>query len=114
MVKEKKDRALSESAVPDLRSRILKLERQLTVCRKTEKELRALEKRYRSILDNIEDCYFEVDLAGNFTFCNNTTCRMFGYSIDELIGMNNREYTTPETSRRMYEIFSKISLTGEP
>ncbi|MCK4534366.1 MAG: PAS domain S-box protein, partial [Syntrophobacterales bacterium] len=42
------------------------------------------------------------------------TCRMFGYSRDELIGMNNREYTTPETSRRMYEIFSKIYLTGKP
>ena len=114
MVKEKKDRALYESAVPDLRSRTLKLERQLTVCRKTEKELRESETRYQLILDNIEDCYFEADLAGNFTFCNNTTCRMFGYSMDELISMNNREYTTPETYRRMYEIFSKVYLTGEP
>jgi diguanylate cyclase (GGDEF)-like protein/PAS domain S-box-containing protein len=114
MVKEKKDRALSESAVPDLRSRILKLEGQLTVCRKTEKKLRESKTRYQSILDNIEDCYFEVDLAGNCTFLNNATCRVFGYSGSEFIGMNNREYTTPETARVIYEIFNKIYLTGKP
>jgi len=114
MLKEERDIELSGRDVSDLRSRILELERQVTACRETEKELRESETRYRLILDNIEDSYFEVDLAGNFTFCNNATCRMFGYSRDELIGMNNREYTTPETSRRMYEIFSKIYLTGKP
>ncbi len=114
MLKEKRDREMPGRDVSDLRSRILELERQVTACRETEKELRESETRYRLILDNIEDCYFEVDLAGNFTFCNNATCRMFGRSRDELIGVNNREYTTPETFRRMYEVFSKIYLTGKP
>ena len=113
-MKEKRDRKLSGHDVSDLRSRILELERQITACRETEKELRESATRYQLILDNIEDCYFEVDLAGNFTFCNNAMFRISGYSRDELIGMNNREYTTPETSRRMYEIFSKMHLTGKP
>lgn len=114
MLKEKRDREPLGDKVSDLRSRILELERQVTACRETEKELRESETRYRLILDNIEDCYFEVDLAGNFTFCNNAMCKISGYSRDEIIGMNNREYTTPETSRRMYEVFSKIYLTGKP
>jgi len=113
-LKEKRDKELSGSDVFDLRSRILELERQITACRKTEKELRESETRYRLILDDIEEYYFEVDLAGNVTFCNNATFRGLGYSRDELIGMNNREYTTPETSMRMYEIFNKISLTCHP
>ncbi|MEA1970194.1 MAG: PAS domain-containing protein, partial [Thermodesulfobacteriota bacterium] len=113
MLKEKRDRKLSGHDVSDLHARILELERQVTACRETEKGLRESEARHQLILDNIEDCYFEVDLAGNFTFCNNAMCSMSGYSRDELIGMNNREYTTPETSRRMYEIFSKIYLTGK-
>ncbi|MBW2631017.1 MAG: PAS domain S-box protein [Deltaproteobacteria bacterium] len=114
MLKEERDIELSGRDVSDLRSRILELERQVTACRETEKELRESETRYQLILDNIEDCYFEIDLAGNLTFCNNAMYRISGYLRDELIGMNNREYTTPETSKRMYGIFSKIYLTGKP
>jgi len=114
MLKEKRDVELSEWDVSDLRSRILELEEEVASCRETEKELRESEARYRLIIDDIEDCYFEVDLAGNFTFCNNATFRMFGYSRDELVGMNNREYTTTETARGIYETFNKIYLTGEP
>ena len=98
-MKEKRDREPLGDKVSDLCSRILELERQVTSCRETEKELRDSEARYRLIIDDIEDCYFEVDLAGNFTFLNNSTHRMFGYSRDELIGMSNREYTTTETAR---------------
>jgi len=114
MLKEKRDRELSEWDVSDLRSRILELEEDVASCRETEKELRDSEARYRLIIDDIEDCYFEVDLAGNFTFLNNSTHRMFGYSRDELIGMSNREYTTTETARGIYETFNKIYLTGKP
>ena len=34
--------------------------------------------------------YFEVDLAGNFTFVNDADCRLLGYSREELIGTNFR------------------------
>jgi two-component system cell cycle sensor histidine kinase/response regulator CckA len=79
-----------------------------------EEELRKGEERYRSILENIEEGYFEVDLAGNFTFVNDALCRIAGYDRDELIGMNNRDYATPETAKEMYAVFSKTYQTGEP
>jgi len=41
--------------------------------------LRHSEEKYRSILENIEEGFFEVDLAGNFTFFNNSTCLLLGY-----------------------------------
>jgi len=72
------------------------------------------EERYRSILDSIEEGYFEVDLAGNFTFFNDAMYRMSGYPREELMGMNNREYTTPETAKHLYKTFSKIYATGKP
>ena len=37
---------------------------------RSEAALRQNEEKYRTILDNIEDGYFEVDLKGNFTFFN--------------------------------------------
>jgi PAS domain S-box-containing protein len=72
------------------------------------------ERKYRDILESIEDGYYEVDLAGNMTFFNSALCRITGYSPGELLGMNNRDYTDPETARRMFEIFNRVYRTGEP
>ena len=38
--------------------------------KRIEEMLRQSEEKYRTILENIEDGYYEVDLAGNFTFFN--------------------------------------------
>ncbi len=81
---------------------------------RTQAALREDEARYRSILEGIEEGYFEVDLAGNMTFFNEALCRLSGYSRGELMGMNTREYTAKENARRMYEIFNKIYRTGRP
>ncbi|MDY6791867.1 MAG: PAS domain S-box protein [Thermodesulfobacteriota bacterium] len=80
----------------------------------TEKALRESEDKYRNILANIQEAYFEVDLAGNFTFVNDAICQITGYSEEELIGMNNREYSTPETAQRIYNKFNEIYRTGLP
>jgi PAS domain S-box-containing protein len=40
-------------------------------------------------------------------------CRMFGYSGEELMGMNNRDYMSPEESKRAYKIFKDIYRTGK-
>ena len=64
----------------------------------SEELLHQTEERYHSILDTMEDGYFEVDLAGNMTFCNQVNARLFGYAPAELIGRNNREYTDPENA----------------
>ena len=72
------------------------------------------EERYRTILDIVEEAYFEVDLAGNFTFFNDALCRMLGYSSAELLGMNNREYMPPGASRDIFTLFNQIYRTGTP
>jgi PAS domain-containing protein len=41
------------------------------LCR-SQVSLQHNEEKYRKILDDIEDGYFEVDLKGNFTFFNNS------------------------------------------
>jgi PAS domain S-box-containing protein len=48
-----------------------------------------IEEKYRSILTNIEELYYEVDLAGNLTISNDSMSKILGYSKDELTGMNN-------------------------
>ena len=80
--------------------------------KKAEEALMVSEKKYRNILESIEEGYFEVDQKGSFTFFNDSVSRILGYSRDELMGMNYREYSTPETSKKMYRIFNKVYTTG--
>ncbi len=82
--------------------------------KQAEDSLKESEERYRTILESIEDGYFEVDLAGNLTFFNEPLCRVLGYSRDELMGMNNRQYTDPENSRLLYQAFNQVYRTGIP
>lgn len=80
----------------------------------TLKALRQSEEKFRSILENIEEGFFEVDLAGNFTFFNNSTCILLGYSRDEMMDMNYRQYTEKEASKKVFQIFNNIYVTGIP
>ena len=76
--------------------------------------LRESEEKYRTILENIEDGYIEVDIAGNTTFCNEKTCQIFGYSHEELMGMNNRQYMDKEAAKDVYSVFNQVYRTGIP
>jgi diguanylate cyclase (GGDEF)-like protein/PAS domain S-box-containing protein len=90
------------------------LRRGITERVRAEEALRESEEKYRTILENIEDGYYEVDLAGNFTFFNDALCRLLGYSEDELMGMNNRQYMDDENARKVYQTFNAVYRTGKP
>lgn len=94
--------------------RIVVIFSDITERKRAEDTLKESEEKYRTILENIEDGYFEVDIAGNLTFFNDSLCRMLGYSKEEMIGMNNRKYTDPENAKKLYEAFNKVYRTGEP
>jgi len=79
-----------------------------------EEALRKSEEKYRTILHSIEEGYFEVDLAGNLTFFNDRLCTFSGYSKEELLGMNNRQFMTEEAAKKAYQVYSEVYRTGEP
>jgi two-component system cell cycle sensor histidine kinase/response regulator CckA len=81
---------------------------------KVKEELTTSEEKYRTILESIEDGYYETDIRGNLTFFNDSLCKISGYSKDELTGMNNREYMDQENAKKVYQIFNKVYNTGKP
>ncbi|MGZ3590676.1 MAG: PAS domain S-box protein, partial [Thermodesulfobacteriota bacterium] len=105
---------LVEERTAELRNANEQLQREITERKRAEKALRKSEERYRSILENIQDGYFEVDLTGNFTFVNGVICKRLGYSREELIGMNNRQYTGETTAQKTYQLYNRVYRTGEP
>jgi PAS domain S-box-containing protein len=62
----------------------------------------------------MQDAYFEVDLAGNFTFFNDALCHDFGYSREELMGMNYRQYTDHDNAKKLSQAYHKVYTSGEP
>jgi len=78
----------------------------------TSEEILTSEKRYKNIINSIHEGYFEVDLSGNFSFFNDSMCRILGYSRQELMGMNNRTHTTPKTSKKIYRIYNEMYTKG--
>lgn len=88
------------------------LKQEIVERKHAEEALRQSEERYRNIIESIEEGYFELDLAGNLIFFNDSLCTISGYSREELMGMNNRDYASPETAREMYAVFTDVYQTG--
>ncbi|MBF0118470.1 MAG: diguanylate cyclase [Desulfobacterales bacterium] len=80
---------------------------------KTSEALRDSEKRYRNILESIEEAYFETDLSGNFTFFNDSLCKNLKYPKEEIMGMNYRKYTDEVNAKKVFHAFNRIHTTGE-
>ena len=79
-----------------------------------EEALRRSEQKYRTILESIEEGYFELDLRGSLAFFNTALCRIVGLPADQIAGINYREYTTPETAEQMLQVFRRVYQTAKP
>jgi PAS domain S-box-containing protein len=79
---------------------------------KASEQLAKSEKKYRTILESIEDGYFEVDLAGNLIFFNNALAGILGYPASELKGKNYRSFMDEEYARKTYQSFNQSYKTG--
>jgi diguanylate cyclase (GGDEF)-like protein/PAS domain S-box-containing protein len=86
----------------------------ITERKRMEKALRQSEEKYRTILESIQEGYFEVDLNGNFTFCNDSMSRLTGHSKEELLGMNHKQFTNEETAKEVFQAFNEVYNTEEP
>ena len=96
----------------DLEKKVKELEKESLERKRAEKTLRESEEKYRNILDSIEEGYYEVDMAGRFTFINESLCRIIGYTKYELMDTNIRHYTDTQTAKRGYQAFNKVFNTG--
>jgi PAS domain S-box-containing protein len=69
--------------------------------------------RYRDFIENISDGVYETDIYGNFTYFNNSHCKIFGYSRTEIQGANFASFMDTKHARSAYNVFTKIWVTHE-
>ena len=73
------------------------------------------EARYRTILETIEDGYYEVDLEGRLTFFNKAMASINGYPPDEMMGMTSKDYAASQQDiKHLHKEFLNVYKTGIP
>ena len=86
----------------------------ITIRKIGEQKLKESEEKYRGILENIKETYFEVDLKGNFTFFNDAFIDLIGYSKSELLGTNYRNFVDEENKNKIFGVYNEVYQTLQP
>jgi PAS domain S-box-containing protein len=87
--------------------------RQMSSIHEELARLRKDSKRYRNILDSIQESYYEVDLKGNLLFFNDAVVRELGYTEEDLRGLNFQNLVDEANAKKIYDIFHQVFLTGQ-
>jgi len=74
----------------------------------------ALQAKYRTILEEMEEGYYEVDLTGRFVFFNPAFPRILDSPPEEVLGRSFGDFTDEESARRGHEAFHEVLKTGRP
>jgi PAS domain S-box-containing protein len=82
--------------------------------KRAEQALRESEEKYRTILETIEEGYYEVDSEGGFTFVNDSTSRILGQPKADLLRMSIHQFLADENDRTFTDTFSLCRHTGRP
>jgi PAS domain S-box-containing protein len=80
---------------------------------KGEEQKKIQKDRYRVLIEDVADGFYEVDLKGNFKFFNNALCRIFGYSRQKIRNSNFQIFMDDTNAAIAYEAFNKIYRTGK-
>jgi len=73
-----------------------------------------IEENFRELLENVQEGYFEIDLAGNFTFINDSVCRVLGCSRKEVMGINSGKFKDQDDVEEIFQAYNKVYKTGKP
>ncbi|AWA30731.1 histidine kinase [Flavobacterium magnum] len=68
-----------------------------------------IQNQYRNLIENATDIIFEVNGDGDFTFINDFTISMLGYSKDEIIGRNYTDFIRPDYMANMKDFYETLA-----
>jgi len=68
-------------------------------------QLRESEEKYRTIIENTDEGYYEVDLKGKFTFVNTAALTIFHFNDDKILGKKFTDFFPVKTADVLKQIF---------
>jgi PAS domain S-box-containing protein len=79
---------------------------------RAQQALRESEKRYRTLVESLDDAIFLLADDGRITECNAAAGEMFGYDRAQLAGMNISELVSAEVAARLREVAAQLRETA--
>jgi len=77
-----------------------------------ERALKESEEKYSSYIENAPYAVFVVDERGNYLDSNRAASAITGYTKEEILGMNVRDFSAPESEDEAKEHFRALTQTG--
>lgn len=77
----------------------------ITEKKQYELALRNSEEKWVTVMETIEDGYYETDLNGRILYVNRALCEKLGYQKEEMIGTNFSRYVEKEEKQNIVDFF---------
>jgi len=90
------------------------LQEEISERKRSAEALKVSEEKYRTILESMQEGYFEVDLAGKLKFFNESAAEILGYSMQAMGNLEYRDFTNKKTAKEMFQMFSNLYSSGKP
>lgn len=90
------------------------LKQEIAERNRAEELVRESEEKYRSILQSMEEGYYELDIAGNLKFFNDAFCKIVGCPREELYGSHYRLFTDPQDVENVFRAFNNAYVSHKP
>ncbi len=91
---------------------IVSISEDITDKKRAEEKIRESEKKYRDLVDNMQDLVYIIDDRGDIQFVNQAVADRSGFEVDELKGKSVADFFTKESLKYLEELYRQRA-TGE-
>jgi PAS domain S-box-containing protein len=75
---------------------------------KNEEQIIESERKYKTVVESLNDIVFQTDTDGNWTFLNKSWERVFGYTVKESLGKPLNQFLHPDDVQRNIDLFEPL------
>jgi PAS domain S-box-containing protein/putative nucleotidyltransferase with HDIG domain len=87
--------------------------RDITARKRADDAVRLSEEKYRTLVEDVDDGFYELDIRGVFTFVNPALARIYGFeSPKDLVGREFSDFLAPEMPASLGEAYRNSMSTG--
>ncbi|MCG9880925.1 MAG: PAS domain S-box protein [Bacteroidia bacterium] len=88
------------------------IESDITEKKKVETRLKESEEKFRLLIESATDIFYYTDAYGNFTYVNNISAEITGFSTEELLQMNYLDLVQPNYRKQVAQFYLKQAKEG--
>ena len=82
--------------------------RDITELKRSQEKLIRSEKRYKEVVNNVNEIIFQTDNEGNWTFLNQSWERVMGFTVEESLGKLLFDFLHPDDVQRNWDLFEPL------